>query len=355
MIGGAMPDKAEAVAGTAMGTAQAADNKVIGILGAGTWGIALATLLATKGYDVTVWSALPEEIISLQRTNMHAKLPGVKLPASLKYTSSIQKACTDKDIVLIATPSIYVRETARAAKPYLPHNQLVVCVAKGIETQTSMTMTDIIEEELTGLSPRLVALSGPTHAEEVARCMSSTIVSASTDAEAAAYVQDVFATSFMRVYTNDDPKGVELCGAIKNVIALASGIAKGLGCGDNARAALITRGLAEMKRLGAALGCRESAFNGLAGLGDLVVTCTSEHSRNNKAGYLMGQGLTPEQATQEVGMVVEGLNALPAIVKLRDEHHVEMPLVSAVDDVVNGRMSASEAIEALYARELKAE
>lgn len=330
-------------------------KETIGILGAGTWGIALATLLATKNYDVTVWSALPQEIESLQRTHMHAKLPGVKLPVSLNYTSDIQSACENKDIVLIATPSVYVRGTARSAKPFLPQNQIVVCVAKGIETQTLMTMTDIIDEELAGLNPRLVALSGPTHAEEVARCMSSTIVSASTDAQAAKYVQGVFATNFMRVYTNDDPKGVELCGALKNVIALASGIAKGLGCGDNARAALITRGLAEMKRLGEALGCKEAAFNGLAGLGDLVVTCTSEHSRNNKAGFLMGQGLTPDQATHEVGMVVEGLNALPAMVKLRDEYQVEMPIVSAVDDVVSGRMSANEAIESLYAREQKAE
>lgn len=327
----------------------------IGVLGAGTWGIALATLLATKGYEVVVWSALSQEIESLRRVNVHAKLPGVKLPDSLQYTSDIAEACHNRDIVLIATPSVYVRGTAQAARPFIPQNQIVVCVSKGIETQTLKTMTDIIDEELAGLDPRLVALSGPTHAEEVARCMSSAIVSASTDTQAAEYVQDVFATSFMRVYTNDDPKGVELCGAIKNVIALASGIAKGLGCGDNARAALITRGLAEMKRLGVALGCKESAFNGLAGLGDLVVTCTSEHSRNNKAGFLMGQGLTPDQATHEVGMVVEGLNALPAMVRLRDEYQVDMPIVSAVDDVVSGRMSAEKAIEALYVREQRAE
>lgn len=327
----------------------------IGVLGSGTWGTALAKLLALKGYNVWMWSALSEEIDQLKATNQHPKLPGVELPDSLNYTASLEEACNNKEVILVATPSIFVRQTAKQAREFLPENQIVVCVAKGIETATSDTMTDIIEEELSGLNPRVVALSGPTHAEEVARCMPSTIVSASTDKEAALRIQSIFSTYYMRVYTNADPKAVELCGALKNVIALASGIAKGLGCGDNAKAALITRGLAEMKRLGKAMGYSEAAFDGLAGLGDLVVTCTSEHSRNNKAGKLMGQGLTPEEAVKEVGMVVEGLNALPSMMKLAKDYNVEMPITEAVDGIVNGRITASEAMDMLFDRPLKAE
>lgn len=331
------------------------EKKSIAVLGAGTWGIALAKLLCVKGHDVAVWSALPSEVDQLAATNQHPKLPGVELPDALHYTASLEEACACRDLLVFATPSVFVRGTAHDARPFIPQGQLAVCVAKGIEADTLFTMTDIIEQELEGLGVRMVALSGPTHAEEVARCMPSTIVSASTDTSAAREVQAIFATDFMRVYTNGDPKGVELCGALKNVIALAAGIAKGLGCGDNAKAAIITRGLAEMKRLGSALGCRPETFNGLAGLGDLVVTATSEHSRNNRAGTLMGQGLSPEEAKKQVGMVVEGLNALPAMVELRDRYNVEMPIVTAVDDVVAGRLTAAEALEALFARDLKAE
>lgn len=333
----------------------AEEKKSVAVLGAGTWGIALAKLLCVKGHDVVVWSALPDELTQLAATNEHPKLPGVELPSALTYAPSLERACANRDVIVIATPSVFVRGAAHDARPFIPERQIVVCVAKGIEADTLYVMTDIIAEELDGLNPRLVALSGPTHAEEVARCMPSTIVSASDDAEAALAVQSVFATSFMRVYTNDDPRGVELCGALKNVIALAAGIAKGLGCGDNAKAALITRGLAEMKRLGVAFGCSDTTFNGLAGLGDLVVTATSEHSRNNRAGTLIGQGLSPEEAVREVGMVVEGLNALPAMVELRDRYNVDMPIVSAVDDVVSGRVSAADALDDLFARDLKAE
>lgn len=330
-------------------------NCSIGVLGAGTWGTALAKLLCLKDYDVIVWSALSDEVEQLNATHQHPKLPGVDLPESMKFTNVLQDACVNKDVVVFATPSTFIRQTAKDARAYLAQNQITVCVAKGIEASTLSTMTDIIEEELEGLNPCMVALSGPTHAEEVARCMPSTIVSASTDSEAARYVQQVFTSSFMRVYTNGSPKAVELCGAFKNVIALASGIARGLGCGDNARAALITRGLVEMKRLGKALGYDESAFDGLAGLGDLVVTCTSEHSRNNKAGFLMGVGMSPDEAVQEVGMVVEGINALPAAMKLSKTYQVDMPITEAVDAVVNGGVSAEQALDMLVNRDLKAE
>ena len=327
----------------------------LGILGAGTWGNALANLLASKGYDVSVWSALPDEIDYLNEHHAHFNLPGVQLSESITFTASIEQAAAGKDIVVFATPSQFIRGTAKSARPHIPQNQICVSVAKGIEKDTFNTMSQIVEEELSGLAPRMVALSGPTHAEEVARGMLSTIVSASTDEEAARIVQEAFATPWMRVYTSADPYGAEICGALKNVIALASGIASGLGCGDNARAALITRGLAEMKRLGLAMGCQESTFYGLAGMGDLIVTCSSEHSRNNKAGKLMGQGKTADEACKEVGMVVEGLNALPAALALSEKHGIEMPIAHAVDDIVSQRVQAADIIDVLYSRELKAE
>ena len=327
----------------------------IGILGAGTWGNALANLLAGKDYGVTVWSALPDEIDYLDEHREHFNLPGVKLDSRIEFTADIHEAASGKDIVVFATPSQFIRGTARSAREHVPQGQLCVSVAKGIEKDTFLTMSQIVEQELAGLAPQLVALSGPTHAEEVARCMFSTIVAASEDATAARAVQEAFATPWMRVYTSDDPKGAEICGALKNVIALAAGAASGLGCGDNARAALITRGLAEMKRLGLAMGCKESTFYGLAGMGDLIVTCSSEHSRNNKAGRLIGQGKSVEEACEEVGMVVEGLNALPAALALSEKHGVDMPITHAVDAVVSGRVSADCIIDMLYAREQKPE
>ena len=324
----------------------------IGILGAGTWGTALSVLYASKDYDVFVWSAIPAEIDEINQTRVHPKLPGVQLPESITFTASMEEACEAADIIIVATPSAFVRSTAHALADYLPERQIVVSVAKGIEAETLKTMSELIEDEAGAKSPRIVALSGPTHAEEVSRKMPTVIVSASADEEAARFVQEATTCSFMRVYVNDDIRGVELCGALKNVIALASGISSGLGYGDNARAALVTRGLVEMSRLGQAMGCSEATFSGLAGLGDLVVTCTSEHSRNNKAGKLIGQGLTAKRATEEVGMVVEGLAALPAVVKLAKEYSVEMPIASVVDDIVAGRMKAAVALEKLFARDL---
>lgn len=327
----------------------------IGVLGAGTWGNALANLLAGKGYDVAVWSALPDEVVHLSEHREHVNLPGVHLNDSIEFTADMAVAAEGKDLVVFATPSQFIRGTARQARPHLPQGQVCVSVAKGIEKDTFYTMSQIIGEELDGLEPRIVALSGPTHAEEVARGMFSAIVASSLDDEAACMVQDAFATPWMRVYTGRDPHGSEICGALKNVIALASGIATGLGCGDNARAALMTRGLAEMRRLGLALGCEEATFYGLTGMGDLIVTCSSQHSRNNRAGQLMGQGKTPDEACKEVGMVVEGLNALPAALALSERYGVDMPIAQAVDDIASGRVPASSIIDMLYAREQKAE
>ena len=331
----------------------------IGILGAGTWGIALARMLSVSGSDVLVWSAIPKEVDDLARTRVHPNLPGMVLPESLRFTKDLSEACSGQDILVFAVPSVFVRSTAAKARPFIRYGQLIVDVAKGIEPESLMTLTEVIADELgkedgpRGI--RLVALSGPTHAEEVALDLPTTIVSASPDVEAAAIVQEAFTNKCMRVYTNPDIKGVELSGALKNVIALGVGISTGLGYGDNTRAALITRGIAEIARLGTAMGCNIHTFAGLAGIGDLIVTATSQHSRNNRAGQLIGQGRTPEQAVKEVGMVVEGMNALPAAIELSDRYQVEMPIVRAVNAVVNQGMSPAEAVNSLMARDPKGE
>lgn len=327
----------------------------IGILGAGTWGIALARMLCNTGRDVTVWSALEDEITYLKENNRHPKFPRTDLPSGIKYTPSLEEACTDKDIIMFAVPSVFVRQTAAAAKPYIKDGQIIVDVAKGIESDTLKTLTEVIADELDNSTVRLVALSGPTHAEEVIRDMPTTIVSACTDMDTAVYVQEFFSSSFMRVYTNTDIRGIEICGAMKNIIALATGISSGLGYGDNARAALITRGLAELSRLGAKIGSAHETFSGLTGMGDLIVTCTSMHSRNNRAGYLIGQGLSPENAIKQVGMVVEGINALPAAVSMARKYDVDMPIVFAVNDIVNNGMKPIDAVNSLLNRERKTE
>lgn len=342
--------------------------KKIGVLGAGTWGMALARMLCNAGNDVVVWSALGAEIDELEKTRVHPKLPEMEIPQALRFTKSIEEACAEKDILLFAVPSVFVRSTTAAARPFIPDGQVIVDVAKGIEADTLMTMSEVIRSELeketeAGTAPRdvkIVALSGPTHAEEVAMDLPTTIVSACEDVKTAEMVQDVFmgtpeGPTCLRVYTNTDVKGVELCGALKNIIALAAGVSTGLGYGDNARAALITRGLAEIVRLGIKMGCIEQTFYGLAGVGDLIVTATSRHSRNNKAGFLIGQGSTPDQAVKKVGMVVEGINAIPAAVRLRDQYNVDMPIVTFMDGIIQGGVDPSEAVVQLMGRKKKSE
>ena len=329
----------------------------IAVFGAGTWGIALARLLAVHGKDVTVWSAIPAELKALSTTHRHPNLPGMELPATMHYTADIAEACAGRDVLLFAVPSPFVRATAKKAAPHIPDDQLIVDVAKGVEDKTLMTMSEIIEDELAkaGRKARVVALSGPTHAEEVARDMPTAIVAACAEEEAAKTVQKIFNTPTFRVYTNDDRRGTELGGAIKNVIALAVGIALGLGYGDNAKAALITRGNAELARLGAAMGCKPETFAGLSGMGDLIVTCTSMHSRNLHAGMLIGRGKSVEDTKTEVGQVVEGINALPAACRLAKKYKVEMPIVQAVEAILDGKLEARNALMALMGRNLKRE
>lgn len=326
----------------------------IGVLGAGTWGMALARMLCNMGHEVQVWSALPQEIDQLSTTGVHPKLKNMVIPKEMKYTKEIQEVCTDKDILLFAVPSVFVRSTAKQASEYMKDGQVIVDVAKGIEAGTLYTMTEVIRDELNkkgGLEKvKLVALSGPTHAEEVAIDLPTTIVSACPDLKVAQYVQKIFMNPKFRVYTNTDIHGVEICGAFKNIIALGTGIARGLGYGDNTAAALITRGVKEMSALGELMGCKPETFNGLAGIGDLIVTCTSLHSRNLTAGMLLGQGKSRDEAVKEVGMVVEGIYALDAAMQLKKKYDVELPICEMVNGIVNEGLSPETGEKLLMTR-----
>ena len=330
-------------------------KKRVGVLGAGTWGMALARMLSNSGKMVMVWSALSFEIEEYSTTRRHRNLPNMIIPDEIEFTSDLKEVCTDKDILLFAVPSVYVRQTAKASAEFINDGQIIVDVAKGIEPVTFKTMSEVIYEELANKGIKVVALSGPTHAEEVAMDLPTTIISACEDISVAEYVQNIFMNSCMRVYTNTDVKGVEICGALKNIIALASGISAGLGYGDNAKAALITRGLVEIRRLGKQLGCLDDTFSGLAGMGDLIVTATSKHSRNNRCGYLIGQGYAVDDAVKQVGMVVEGINAIPAAIDMAKKYNVEMPIVKAVDAVINHGAAPVDTVQMLMGREKKTE
>ena len=325
----------------------------IGVIGAGTWGIALTRMLSNAGNDVQAWSALPEEIDALERTRRQKNLPNMYIPEKVTFTKSLESVCAQKDILLFAVPSVFVRPTAKMVSEYVRENQLIVDVAKGIETDSLMTLSEVIKSEIPEAA--VAALSGPTHAEEVARDLPSTIVAAHEDLAVAERVQDIFTNPYMRVYTNTDIKGVELCGALKNIIAFAAGITAGLGYGDNTKAALITRGLAEIERLGMQMGCLPETFSGLAGMGDLIVTSMSRHSRNNRCGYLIGQGYSVEDAIKQIGMVVEGVNAVPAAVQLSEKFQVEMPIIQAVYQVINHKIKPQDAVKKLMGRNVISE
>lgn len=330
------------------------ENKAIGILGAGTWAVALARLLQRNGHKVTVWSKFQQEVDALTQSRTHPNLPGLVLAEEIAFTTKLPEVCQGKDILIFAVPSVFVRETAASAAAFIPDGQIIVDVAKGIEPDSLFTMTEVIRDELRKDGQhdhvKLVALSGPSHAEEVALDMPTSIVSACADMDVAEIVQDAFMNSCMRTYTNADVLGVELCSALKNIMALAAGISAGLGYGDNARAALITRGMAEITRLGLAMGCSEQTFYGLAGIGDLIVTATSRHSRNNRCGMLIGQGVKPEEAVRQVG-TVEGINALPAAMQLAERHGVDMPIVTGVNAVVSGQVTPEALCYALMTRD----
>ncbi|MCI5641053.1 MAG: NAD(P)-dependent glycerol-3-phosphate dehydrogenase [Lachnospiraceae bacterium] len=322
----------------------------VSFLGAGSWGTALAIMLAQNGHEVILWSKVQAEVDMLTQHREHIhRLPGVKLPESIVITGDLEMACKGRDLIVFSVASPYVRSTAKEAAAYIPKGQRIVNVAKGIEEDTLMTLCEIIEQEIPDTD--VAVLSGPSHAEEVSHGMPTTVVVGAKNRETAFAIQEIFMNKTFRVYTSSDMTGIELGGSIKNVIALAAGISVGLGCGDNTMAALITRGITEIARLGMAMGGRLETFAGLSGIGDLIVTCTSEHSRNHNAGVLIGKGYTTEQAMEEVKQVVEGVYSAKAAKKLADKYQVNMPIVEEINQVLFAGRSAKEALANLLTRD----
>lgn len=326
----------------------------VSVIGAGSWGTALAILLEKNGHHVTLWSHREEEAKELAKIREHkSKLPGVQIPEGIEITGDLENALTEKEVIVFAVPSVAVRSTARKVAPYIKKGQLIVNVAKGIEETTLMTLTDIIEEEIPGAKG--CVLSGPSHAEEVSRGLPTTCVVGAKDKETAEFLQNIFMNPVFRVYISPDILGIELGGALKNVIALAAGTADGLGYGDNTKAALITRGITEIARLGISMGAKADTFYGLSGIGDLIVTCASKHSRNRKAGYLMGQGRSMRQAMDEVNMVVEGVYSAKAGLALSQKYKVEMPIIEQVNKVLFEGKAPADAVRELMVRDKKIE
>jgi glycerol-3-phosphate dehydrogenase (NAD(P)+) len=326
----------------------------ISVLGAGTWGTALAILLSNNGHEVTIWTIIENEARMLsEHRNEIKNLPGAKLPAEVKVTMNLEEACSGKELLVMAVASPYIRSTAKLASPFIKEGQKIVNVSKGIEDVTLRTLSEVISEEIPQAD--IAVLSGPSHAEEVSRGVPTTIVVGAKTKETARFIQDVFMTDVFRVYTSPDITGIELGGSLKNVIALAAGIVDGLGLGDNTKAALMTRGMAEISRLGVKLGGKIETFSGLSGFGDLFVTCNSKHSRNWNAGYLMGQGKTMEEAKQQVGQVVEGINSAKAALHLAQQNDVEMPIVEQINLVLFEGKSANDALYDLLGRDKRKE
>ena len=330
----------------------------IGIIGAGTWGLAIANLLAFNNHIVTVYARSSIQVDSLAKKRKHEKLPGMKLDKSILFTSNLNEAASSKDIIVIAVPSTAFREVTNSILKHINGNEYLITVTKGMEDKTLYTMSEIIEDELKKAKikcNRIVALSGPTHAEEVSINMPSMAVSASKSLKAAKFIQDIFMNSNFRVYTNSDIKGVEICAAFKNVIGLASGMLAGIGFGDNIKAALITRGLAEMVRAGKALGCKKDTFYGLAGLGDMIVTATSMHSRNYRCGVLIGKGIDSNKAIKDIGMVVEGVNFLPKAMKIKSKYKLDLPITTAMYEIIYNGKRVKDMLNLLMLRSKKSE
>lgn len=326
----------------------------VSVIGAGSWGTALSILLHSNGHEVTLWSIMEAEVAMLNEQHEHKdKLPGVKLPEDMRITTDLESSVKGAELMVLAVPSPFTRSTAHSMAPFVEDGQIIVNVAKGIEESTLMTLSEIVEQEIPNC--RAAVLSGPSHAEEVGRGLPTTVVAGAHDRKTAEFIQNIFMNQVFRVYTSPDMLGIELGGALKNVIALAAGIADGLGYGDNTKAALITRGIAEMSRIGLAMGGRIESFSGLSGIGDLIVTCASVHSRNRKAGYLMGQGKTMKEAMDEVKMVVEGVYSAKAAMALARKYQVEIPIIEQVNAVLFEDKSAREAVNELMLRDKKIE
>jgi len=326
----------------------------IGVIGAGSWGTALASLLYKNGNEVTVWSIMEQEIAMLKEKHEHLdKLPGVKLPEDMEFTTDLEASIKGKDLLVLAVPSPFTRSTSKSMAPFVADGQVIVNVAKGVEENTLMTLSEIIEQEIPNAT--VAVLSGPSHAEEVGRGVPTSIVVGAKKKETAEYIQDLFMNEVFRVYISPDVLGIELGGALKNVVALAAGIADGLGYGDNSKAALITRGSAEIARLGMAMGGKAQTFSGLTGMGDLIVTCASMHSRNRRAGILIGKGYTMDEAMAEVKMVVEGVYSAKAAMGLAKKYDVQLPIIEQVNMVLFEGKNAAEAVKDLMLRDKKVE
>ncbi len=328
----------------------------ISVIGSGGWGIALTILLYKNGHDLTIWSFDKREAEELKTTRENkTKLPNILLPEDIKVTDNLKEAVDNKDVLILAVPSKAIRSVSKSLKDIIKDNQIIVNVAKGLEEDTLKTMTDIIEEELKGKNPQVAVLSGPSHAEEVGKGIPTTCVVSAHNKELTLYLQNIFMNPSFRVYTSPDMLGVEIGGALKNVIALAAGIADGLNYGDNTKAALITRGIKEISLLGVAMGGEQSTFYGLTGLGDLIVTCASMHSRNRRAGILLGQGKTLDEAIKEVNMVVEGVYSAKSALMAAKKYNVEIPIIEQVNAVLFENKNAAEAVNELMIRDKKLE
>ena len=326
----------------------------VAIIGAGSWGIALAKVLHTNGNKVTVWSIVEDEITMLKEKHEHVqKLPGVKLPEDMEFTTDLESAVSGKAYLILAVPSVFTRSTAKSMAPFVKEGQIIVCVAKGIEEETLMPLTDIVEQEIP--QAEVAVMCGPSHAEEVGIGLPTAVVAGAKKRAVAEGIQDIFMNNVFRVYTSPDVLGIELGAALKNVVALAAGVADGLGYGDNTKAALITRGITEIARLGTAMGGRRETFFGLSGIGDLIVTCASMHSRNRRAGILIGKGYTMEEAMKEVKMVVEGVYSAKAAMALAEKYQVQLPIIEQVNEVLFHGKPAAQAVSDLMLRDKKIE
>lgn len=321
------------------------------VLVAGSWGTALASVLANNGYLVSLWTRNENQANEINLTRLNGKfLPNIELPANLKATTDMEEALFGAELVLFVAPSGAMRQVARTASPYLDPATLCVHATKGFEAETFKRMTTVLAEELNRPQSSIVVLTGPSHAEEVIRKQPTTVVVAAELQEAAEKAQDALINNAFRVYTNRDVIGAEVAGAIKNIIALGAGLSDGLGFGDNAKAALLTRGLAEISRLGTAMGANPMTFAGLAGVGDLVATCTSKHSRNWRAGFLLGDGTSLEDVLEKIGMVVEGVRTTRNAYELAKQYDIEMPITSQLYEVLFEGKSPKAAVEQLMGR-----
>ncbi len=328
--------------------------KTIGVIGAGSWGTALAITLSNKGHQVKMWDVNMEHLREMTEKRENVRyLPGIKFSDNLHLADTVEDALGGADVALFSAPAQHFRSAFENAIPFLTGDMVVVNVAKGIEQGTLMRMSEIAY--LLKPDVKYAVLSGPSHAEEVGRAMPTTVAVASQDMALAEYVQDIFMTDRFRVYTNDDVCGVELGGSLKNIIALGAGISDGIGFGDNAKAALMTRGITEMCRLGVKLGADIGTFSGLTGIGDLIVTCTSMHSRNRRCGIMIGEGMKPSEAVKKVGMVVEGMFTADAAYQLAQKVGVEMPITQCIYDCINEKITAQEAAVLLMGRDRKNE